>query len=296
MRILHFSDIHLPTRWRSVPLKDWLGKRIIGGGNLLIGRAKQFADGPEKLVALDRFRRQIAADLVICTGDYTALGTLAGLRTARQAVQPLMEAPLGYVNVPGNHDLYVFDVLRWKRWDETFGDTFGTDLPQHLVDGVWPFVRLFGHDVAVVGVNSARPNPLPWVSSGKIPAQQLEALQRVLADEALHGRFVLVITHYAPRLKDGGPDKRTHGLVNADELLAVCADLQHGAILCGHVHKRYMVQIDGVKPAVFCAGSATKAGAEGLWVFDIEGDRVHATPGGWRDNGYVLDADAAIEA
>ena len=91
MRILHFSDIHLPLRLRSVPLKDWLGKRMIGGANLLIGRAGRFADGPKKIAALARFRRQIAADLVICTGDYTALGTLAGLRKARQTVQPLME-------------------------------------------------------------------------------------------------------------------------------------------------------------------------------------------------------------
>jgi 3',5'-cyclic AMP phosphodiesterase CpdA len=295
MRILHFSDIHLPPRLLGVPFKDWLSKRIFGGANLIFGRAGRFADGPEKMVALDDFRREIAADLVICTGDYTALGTRAELRRAREAVQPLMQAPGGYIHVPGNHDLYVFDVLRTKRWEESFGDTFKTDLPHHLVDGAWPFVQLVGSDLAIVGVNSAQPNPLPWRSSGKIPAPQLEALARVLADDAVRGRFIFVITHYAPRLEDGGPDRQLHGLVNADEFLAVCADLQHGAILCGHVHRRYMVRSDGVKPAVFCAGSATQAGAEGLWVFDIEGGRVRATPGGWRDGGYVLDPDAAAD-
>ncbi len=176
-------------------------------------------DGYEKLVALDRFRRELDVDLVICTGDYTSLGTRAELQDARKAVEPLMQAPLGYVNVPGNHDIYVFDVLRQKRWDESFGDTFGTDLPQYVVDGGrWPFVRLVGDDVAVVAVNSARPNPQPWRSSGKIPPLQLEALERILADPVLLGRFVFVLTHYAPRAEDGVPDRRLHGLVNADEL------------------------------------------------------------------------------
>ena len=148
MRILHFSDIHLPLRLRSVPLKDWLSKRSIGGLHLLLGRAASFSDGPEKVAALDRFRQEIAADLVICTGDYTALGTPAELRKARQAVQPLTQAPLGYADVPGNHDFYAFDLLRGKRWeenyDDNFGDTFQTDLPEYLVDGGrWPFVAIF---------------------------------------------------------------------------------------------------------------------------------------------------------
>ncbi|MHC4223993.1 MAG: metallophosphoesterase family protein [Planctomycetota bacterium] len=296
MRILHFSDIHLPARLLSIPFKDWMGKRMIGGANLLLGRARAFLDGHEKIVALDRFRRELEVDLVIFTGDYTALGTRAGLREARKAVEPLMQAPLGYVNVPGNHDVYAFDVLRQKRWEESFGDTFDTDLPHYVVDGGrWPMVRLVGDDVAVVAVNSARPNPQPWRSSGKIPRPQLEALERVFTDRVLLGRFVFVITHYAPRAEHGLPDGRLHGLVNADDFLSACADLSRGAILCGHIHRRFTAQAEGVKPPIFCAGSATKAGDEALWLFDVDGGQVRATPGVWRDSGYALDPGAAVE-
>jgi 3',5'-cyclic AMP phosphodiesterase CpdA len=296
MRILHFSDIHLPARLLSIPFKDWMGKRILGGANLVLGRARKFAEGYQKLVVLDRFRCELDVDLVICTGDYTSLGTRAELRNARKAVEPLMQAPLGYLNLPGNHDLYVFDVLRQKRWEENFGDTLHTDLPHYAVDqGHWPFVSLVGDDVAVVGVNSARPNPQPWRSSGKIPRPQLEALEKVLADRVLLDRFVFVLTHYAPRAEDGGPDHRLHGLVNADDFLAVCANLSRGAILCGHIHRRFMVRVEGVKPPIFCAGSATKSGYEGVWLFDIEGRQVRATPGAWRNGGYVLDPSAAVE-
>lgn len=296
MRILHFSDIHLPLRLGTVPFRDWMGKRLIGGANLLLGRAEYFAEARQKMIALDRFRRELPVDLVICTGDYTALGTSAELKAARQAVEPLMQAPLGYVNVPGNHDIYLSDVLRERRWGEHFGDTLVTDLPASVVDGgPWPFVRLLGDRLAVVGVNSARPNPQPWRASGRIPVRQLEALTRVLADPILRDRFVFVITHHNPRLEDRSPGARWHGLANADDFLAVCANIPRGAILCGHVHRRFMVRVDGVNPPVFCAGSATKAGKEGLWVFDLDGNRVHAIPGDWRNARYALDQGGAVE-
>lgn len=296
MRVLHFSDVHLREPAGAVPLRDWLGKRLIGGANLLLGRRHAFDDAPAKVRALDTFRREQDVDLVICTGDYTALGTRGEIQLAREAVEPLTRAPLGYVHVPGNHDLYALDVLRQKRFREHFGDTLATDLPEHLVDGgPWPIVRFAGDDVAVVAVNSARPNPRPWRSNGRIPDEQIEALGRVLADERVRGRFVFVITHYAPRLENGEPDKRLHGLVNADAFLEACRDVSPGAILCGHVHWRYSVRIDGVKPRIFCAGSATKEGAEGLWVFDVEAGRARATPGRWDGDRYVVVEDEAVD-
>ena len=288
MRILHVSDLHVSSPWRTAPLRAWLGKRLAGGANLLLGRGRAFADALPKIEALARFRAEIGADLVICTGDFTALGTRHELRTARAAVAPFEDAPLGFVAVPGNHDLYTKDVLRDDRYGEIFGDTMTTDLPEYAVEeNRWPFVRLFGDDVAVVGVNSARPQPI-WSSRGRIAPPQLEALSRILADARVRDRFVFVITHYIPRLDDGGPDKHMHCLVNAEDYLAVCANLPRGAILGGDVHWRYTVQVSGVRPPLYCAGSSTKEGREGLWVFDVTSDAFEATPGRWTGEGYSL--------
>ena len=96
MRVLHFSDIHLREPYATVPLKDWFSKRAFGGVNLLLGRWRHYIDAHEKVAALDDFRREQEIDLVICTGDYTALGTSRELEAARQAVTPLMAAPLGF--------------------------------------------------------------------------------------------------------------------------------------------------------------------------------------------------------
>ena len=291
MRILHISDLHLDVPWGSVPIRQWLNKRLVGGANLLFGRGKVYADAHRKIPLLDELRRALDTDFVICTGDYTALGTETELAAARANVAPLMEAPQGFATVPGNHDLYAPDTWRKKRFEHHFGEGLATDLPEHRADGSpWPTVRLLGDHVAIVAVNSAKPRPI-WSSTGRIDKAELERLGGALRDPRVRDRFVFVITHYAARLETGEDDKRAHRLVNADAFLETVANLERGVLLCGHVHRRYVVRIDGVKPPLFCAGSTTKAEREGLWVFDVDADGVRATPGGYRDGRYVLEED-----
>ena len=90
VRILHFSDIHVGLRLSEVPLGKWFSKRAVGGLNLLLGRRNLFSEAREKLAALADFKRGHAIDLVIFTGDYTALGLGGEYGAARAAVEPLM--------------------------------------------------------------------------------------------------------------------------------------------------------------------------------------------------------------
>ncbi|HEB95563.1 MAG TPA: metallophosphoesterase [Sedimenticola thiotaurini] len=295
LRILHFSDIHLKLNLFHMPLHKWFGKRSIGAVNLMSGRGRRFDEAEEKVAALAGFARRQEVDLVICTGDYTALGLEHELERARRVVAPLMRAPSGFVTVPGNHDIYVTDVVRQRRFLRHFADVLVSDLPDLCSDGPWPLVRLIGDRLAVVAVNSARPNPRPWRSNGRIPEAQLQALERILADRRLDGRFVFVITHYAPLLRDGRPDTPLHGMVNGDEFLAACHGLKRGAILCGHVHRRYHVAVDGVAGGLYCAGTATMAGREGFWLFELDHQGgLRALPGEWDGEGYrVLDPQPA---
>lgn len=277
MRVLHLSDVHVDVPFAAMPAGGWVyPKRWLGGANLALRRKRRFRDAAEKLRILGEMRREMDVDLVICTGDYTALGTEPELRAAREAIEPLTDAPRGFVTVPGNHDVYVGDAV--GRFERVFGDL--------LEPGPWPKTRIVDDTVAVVALDSARPNPQPWRSSGRIPDPQLAELPNVLA--ALGDRFVFVITHYAPRLEDGRPDRFTHGLINADALLSACAEMK-GAILHGHVHRRYRVRVPGVAPELFCAGSTTEAGHEGFWLYEVGPDgELEATPGGFRDGRYVL--------
>ena len=106
IRVLHFSDVHVDVPFRDMPAREFLGKRLIGGANLLLRRKRLFRDARAKLAALARFADEQAVDLAICTGDYTALGTGPELAAARAAIEPLTRRPRGFVTVPGNHDLY----------------------------------------------------------------------------------------------------------------------------------------------------------------------------------------------
>jgi 3',5'-cyclic AMP phosphodiesterase CpdA len=267
-----------------VPLRDWPGKRLIGGANLLRGRGRKFADAPGKIAALARFAHEHSADAVVCTGDLSALGTNAELAAARAGVQPFFEAPLGFVCIPGNHDLYTRIVVREQRFDRHFGDALVSDHTELCTDGPWPLVRLLGEQAAIVAVNSARPN-LPWRSSGRIPDAQLEGLRTILAREEFRRRFVLVATHYAPLRADGTPDTRLHGLENAGPFMEICAGMQRGAILCGHIHHAFRYSIP---PAVFCGGSATMDGHEAAWWFEIGESQTTVRPAHWDGSSWSL--------
>jgi 3',5'-cyclic AMP phosphodiesterase CpdA len=270
MRILHFSDPHFDLSLRTLPFRKWFGKRAIGALNLLAGRGRFFDEAEEKITALNNFKNENEIDLVVCTGDYTALGLDAELRNAAELIAPLTDAPQGFITVPGNHDIYAIDVIKNHYFFDNFGAAMHTDLPEYCTDGIWPFVRLIGDDIAVIAVNSAKPNPVPWRSDGRIPDVQLEALNRILDDVRLSGRFLFVMTHYASRLENGQPDSGLHGLQNADDFLAICKKIFTGVLLCGHIHRCYRTQLDGLAVDLYCAGSVTKEHREGFWLFDIE--------------------------
>ena len=289
MRVLHFSDIHLSLGIGRVALRDWPGKRLAGGLNLLLGRQKRFRRTPEKLHALAELAVSQGVDLVVFSGDFTALGTDAELAAARELIEPFLSAPAGFVCVPGNHDLYALDVIREKRFARHFGDLLSTDMPDAAIDGPWPLVRLPAGGPAIVAVNSSRPNLPPWRSSGIIPQAQLDALSATLRRPELADRFVLIVTHYAPRLEDGRPDHPSHRMVNAEQFLATCAHVPHGAILCGHMHHPYRVRIPDVGPEIVCAGSATMEGSESFWLLDVEADRMVARLGRWDGRAYTIE-------
>lgn len=290
MRVLHLSDIHVTVPLLRIPRTEWIGKRALAGANLVIrGRGRRFARAIEKLKRMVAFNEGRPADLVILSGDYTAMGTELEFLAARAAVEPLMGAPLGFVTLPGNHDLYVRSVVRAERFERIFRDVLATDLPEFAVDGPWPLVRLVDDDTAVVCVNSARPDLL-LRSAGRIPEIQLEALERLCRDERVRSRFVFLVTHYAVRLADGGYDTANHGLHNADEFLAAASRLERGVLLSGHVHQRFHLRIPDWPLDVFCAGSATIENREGFWIYerDAEG-RWRAVPGRWNGSDYELE-------
>jgi len=275
-RVLHFSDTHIGLQIRHMAWKHWFSKRSIGAINLLRGRSKYFDDTEEKIAALIKFKEAQNIDIVIHTGDYTALGLESELKLAKELVSPLMSPPQCYVTVPGNHDIYVYEGNSHYRFSEQFCSVLQNDLPEYCRGGHWPLIRLVGNDIAVIALNSSKPNPIPWHSNGRIPQEQLDALEEILQDPRVKDRYLFVMTHYAPRLANGEPDTKLHGLINADDFLEKCKAIKSGAILCGHIHRTYQLDLEGLDCDLYCAGSATMEGHEGFWVYEAAGKEMKA--------------------
>jgi len=290
LRILHFSDIHVGALVRHMKWKKWFSKRAVGAINLLRGRANYFDGVEEKMAAMVRFKEKNDIDIIINTGDYTALGLEYELVTARELMDPFMSPPQNYLTVPGNHDIYVHEGNSHYRFAAHFCSVLQNDLPEYCRGGHYPLIRLIGNDVAVIALNSSKPNPWPWRSDGHIPTIQLQAFDQILQDERVKGRFLFVITHYAPRLANGKPDKKLHGLHNADDFLRSCSIIENGAILFGHIHKTYRVEVPEVKIPLYCAGSATMEGCEGAWVFEVQDKQMKASQVYWNGKEYSFDA------
>ncbi len=286
MRILHFSDPHFFLNIKDIPLSKWFGKRAIGAFNLFRGRGKRFNEAHYKIEALRRFKESQNIDLTLCTGDVSALGLDFELRDASKTLSKLVKSPENFIIIPGNHDLYCFDTIKSNHFQKFFSQYMKSDIPQYCVDDIYPIVRLFDNSFAVIALNSAKPNPLPWRSDGYIPDTQIEALKDILKDSRVKDRWIFVMTHYASRRADGTPDTPHHGLKNANEFLEACRPIRKGAILNGHIHKTYRINLakEGLDIDEFCAGSVTMDKREGFWLFEIEKEQMKAYQGGYDSN------------
>jgi 3',5'-cyclic AMP phosphodiesterase CpdA len=295
MRILHFSDIHIPPVLSQVPVSDWFSKRLVGAANMALLRGRHFPGVRRKLTHLAAFARDEEVDLALCTGDFTVLGTERELAEARERMQPFVDLPQGLIVVPGNHDRYAPDTVREERFQNHFGDLLKSDWPEDAGVIDWPLVRFPGSGVAVVALDGAVAHGHPLHAWGQIPAPQLTRLDQILRDGRLNGRFIFVLVHHAPRRPDGGPDRDNHGLRNADALLRTCSGIQRGAILFGHVHHCFHLQVPGCQAHLFGAGSTTMLGSEGGWVFDVEPSTTRVTRIRYHHGRYVLDIKSQVE-
>lgn len=276
MRLLHCSDIHLTQDYTRVPIFR-LGWRFWMAWYELAWK-KRAVDYRQAAAILARIRAAAAeqgVEHLIVSGDLTASGMAEEFRLAREALAEWAAHPRRCTVIPGNHDCHHPAALREERFEALFGHLLESDLPEHRRMGAYPFVRLLGEEVAVVGLHSSRLPEIPGISYGKLGKRQLEGLDAVLADPRLAGRAVLVVVHHAPRTQQDRPDKLSHRLVDAEPLLARLPGPRF-AVLHGHIHHRYHHPATATRPHLIGAGSSTQRGREGYWVIETGGGEIRS--------------------
>ncbi|HYV64646.1 MAG TPA: metallophosphoesterase [Myxococcales bacterium] len=263
MKLVHFSDVHVQLRdWRHRRLRELGPLRALATVELWKGRGREYDRAEETLRALAGAAR--AADHAVCTGDLTQLGHPEEFAAARAALGPLAADAGRFTTFPGNHDRYPWQGAPSRLFEDHFPEQSRTDLPGPLR------VRILG-EAALVVVDSAGPLCWPIVSLGRIGREQLDALEAALLAPELRGLCKLVAVHHTPRLRGGRRDRPWHALRGADDLLASAQRGGAQAILCGHIHDRF---VHGEAPAVICAGSSTRLGAEGYFELQVRSGRV----------------------
>ena len=284
LRILHFSDVHLPFPPGAFRTPEMLHpKRLVALANFYLRRGSKYAAAVQKLHGLNEFLRREPVDYVLFTGDSLNFGLEREFAVAApRLAETLALARRGSLAVPGNHDLYTPASLLHHR--KHFAPFFHSDLPGTATPTGYPLVRWMGDDAVAVAFNSSRPNFNFWNSSGRVPAIELDALKNLLDRPDVAGRrHVFLMSHYP--FDEAG---FFHGLRNSRALLKILHGRENLVLLHGHNHRPYTYFLPGSATPLYCAGSLSKAGGESFWLFDLFGGSLNARRGVWRNARFAI--------
>lgn len=273
IRLAHISDVHITASPLGWEWRDWFNKRLPGWINFrCLGRGHRFQEAEAVLGKLVAELQKRRPDRIIFSGDATAMGFEAEFTRAAELLKlSSPDMPPGLA-VPGNHDYYT----RASAAQGLFERYFASWQTGTRVDGaIYPFAQRAG-PAWLVAVNSAAGNRWAWDASGQVDEAQLDRLGRLL--ERLEPGPRILVTHYPVCLSNGRRERRTHGLRNLADVVAVAAKGGVCLWLHGHRHTAYQLSTPGIAPfPVVCAGSSTQTGCWGFNEYHIEDDSCRLT-------------------
>ena len=233
----HLSDLHAtPVAPRGLGVLA--SKRLLGWLSWRLRRSR--AHRPEVLEALLGDLRETRPDQVVITGDLTNISLPSEFPLALAWLRRI-GSPDRVSAVPGNHDAYVC-VPREISWD-LWSDYLLSD-PASEAGGTaqlrFPSLRVRG-PLAIVGLNSAVPTG-PFIASGALGSEQLERLERLLAELARGEHFRLLLIHHPPLR---GEESRRRSLDDAEALAAVLSRTGVDLVVHGHLHRTRISSLPG---------------------------------------------------
>jgi len=247
MKVAHVSDLHAHSLTGTGPLA-FFTKRLAGFVNLRLHRREKH---PTALLdALVADLNATKPDEILITGDLTNLSLASEFRLSRSLLDRLELGARHVTIIPGNHDVYTLDAYFRQPFQNFLGPYAASDSG----DETYPVVRVRDH-VALVGLSSARPSPIPF-ASGSLGRSQRGRLEERLAELGRRGLFRIVMIHHPP------VDNRAsllRGLRDRGELQAILARVGAELVIHGHEHRDLTTTLrgpDGPIP-VSCVGSAS---------------------------------------
>jgi 3',5'-cyclic AMP phosphodiesterase CpdA len=234
-RLAHVSDLHL-SRVPPVTWAELANKRVLGYLSWQLRRRRSHTEAV--LDALVRDLHAVAPDHVAITGDLVNLALPAEFAQAAAWLRRL--GPPEWISlVPGNHDALV-PVLPADGWDHwrAYATSDGTARETNGAD--FPFVRRRG-PLAIIGLCTAFPSP-PGFATGRLGADQLSRLDRLLERVGGEGRCRVLLAHHCPI---DGISRARKRLIDAEQLRQCIGRRGADLILHGHEHVFSFGQMPG---------------------------------------------------
>ncbi|MEX0685889.1 MAG: metallophosphoesterase [Balneolales bacterium] len=167
--------------------------------------------------------QRLRPNLVVNSGDFTQRARQKQFRAAANFVKQL---PQPQINIPGNHDIPLFDVAR--RFLKPL-DRYKAFITEDL------FPTYVDDEIAVLGINTAR--SLTW-KSGRISIEQIDEIERILSSLP-NSLFKVLVTHH-PFIPPPGEENVGVDLVGrAVRALEVIDRNNVDLLLAGHLHHGY---------------------------------------------------------
>ncbi len=180
--------------------------------------------------------------------------------------------------LPGNHDVWTEDAVETARFLRLVGpDGKGMRRPVPS----YPQVVPLGDDAVLVALDSARYGDEPFETPGRLGSEQLRAARELARDHGKQGRAVVLAFHHHVVLPPERVPSDVHvsrmPLADADQVVRLVAELPVAAVLHGHRHTAFRVDLPGARgpTPVLCAGSASRVADEPVrraraYVYDID--------------------------
>lgn len=277
--LAHISDVHLAPLPRIAP-RQLISKRLTGWINWQLKRGREMRR--DTLSALIGHLKAHNPDMTVVTGDLVNLALEDEVRQAANWLVGLGN-PEAVCAIPGNHDAYVKGALDTAL--PAYGDYMrGETLGEHH----FPYVRRLDN-VALVAVSSAIPTP-PFFAAGKLGADQLSRLRKLLKLLGEAGYFRVVMIHHPPHAELAS--SRRLGLWDAAEFRSVVKQTGAELILHGHTHLSSINSLDGPQGEIpvigVAAASASPQGHDAPGRYNLF--RIEKVGNGWscamREYGY----------
>jgi 3',5'-cyclic AMP phosphodiesterase CpdA len=208
----------------------------------------------------------VGVDHLLVTGDLTFSAEPREFERAADLLRPFSESRKLTV-VPGNHDVWTEESVETGRFLRVVGpDGKGMRKAQPT----YPHVVSLGEEVVLVALDSARWGPVPFETPGRLGSEQVKSARELARDHGKAGKAVLLAFHHhvvlPPERVGSDAAVSRMPLADADQVVRMVAELPVAAVLHGHRHTAFRVDLPGARAGgttpVLCSGSVSRVADE----------------------------------